>query len=53
MIIDLPCNAIHPGIGFMGTKSTPMIRLDIGICSLATCIHDPGAAHKSIHTRDF
>ena len=52
-LIYLPCNAMHPGIGFIGTKSTPIIKLDIGICSFATCIHEPGAAHKSIHTLDF
>jgi len=37
----------------MGTKSMPMIRLDIGMCSLATCIHDPGAAQRSMQTLDF
>ena len=49
----LPCKAMQPGIGLIGAKSTPIIRLDIGMCSLATCIHDPGAAHRSMHTRDF
>lgn len=44
---------IQPGIGFIGNKSTPTTMLDTGIFCRATCIHPPGAAHKSIHTRDF
>ena len=36
-----------------GIQNIPMIREDIGIYSFATCIHPPGAAHKSIHTWDF
>ena len=52
-IMYLPCKAMQPGIGLIGAKSTPIMRLDMGMCSLATCIHDPGAAHKSMHTRDF
>ena len=47
----LPTRLMHPAIGLIGARSTPIIKLDIGICSLATCIQDPGAAHKSIHTR--
>ena len=45
--------AMHPGMGLMGARSTPTIREDMGMCSLATCIHDPGAAHRSMQTRDF
>jgi len=29
-----------------------MITLDTGICCAATCNQPPGAAHRSIHTRD-
>ena len=47
----LPRRLMQPAIGLIGARSTPIIKLDMGICSLATCIQDPGAAHKSIHTR--
>lgn len=30
-----------------------MTMLETGICFTATCIHPPGAAHKSTSTRDF
>jgi hypothetical protein len=31
----------------------PITMLETGIFCFATCIHPPGAAHRSTHTRDF
>jgi len=32
--------------------NVPTITLDTGICWDATCSQPPGAAHRSMHTRD-
>ena len=44
---------IQPGMGFIGNRSTPTMMLETGMFCWATCIQPPGAAHKSMHTRDF
>jgi hypothetical protein len=36
-----------PGTFLIGSKSTPIIVELTGMHYLATCIHPPGAAHKS------
>ena len=53
-------NVLHPGIGFIGSKSTPIFILLIGIYLSATYnlflfiyYHPPGAAHRSTNTFEF
>lgn len=46
-------NVLHPGIGFIGSKSTPIFILLIGIYLSATYNHPPGAAHRSTNTFEF
>ena len=44
---------IQFGIGFIGSKSIPIIILELGIYFDATYIQPPGAAHKSTSTLAF
>ena len=41
--------AMVPGMGLMGAKSTPTIKEDIGMCSLATCKRKR-TKFKNVHT---
>ncbi len=52
-VVMSPCKQMHPAMGLMGTRSIPMMSEDTGMCAWATCIQEPGAAHRSMHTRDF
>ena len=40
-------SATHFGMGLIAARSTPMHGLSFGMCCRATCIHEPGAAHRS------
>ena len=52
-VVISPTIEIVFGISLIGTRSTP-ITIDFGgIYFLATCIQEPGAAHKSTHNVDF
>ena len=44
---------IQLGIGLIGSRSIPIIKLELGINLEATYIQPPGAAHKSINTLAF
>lgn len=38
---------------FINSLGLPITILETGMFCFATCIHPPGAAHRSTHTRDF
>jgi hypothetical protein len=44
---------IHLGIALIGARSQPTMSEPAGHTSEATCIHDPGAAHRSMTTLEF
>jgi hypothetical protein len=44
---------MHRGMAFIGARSQPTMSEPAGHTSEATCIHDPGAAHRSMTTLDF
>ena len=53
-------NVLQPGIGLIGSRSTPILMLLMGIYFSATyslnykkTYHPPGAAHKSTKTLEF
>jgi len=40
-------------ITLINSLGLPITILETGMFCFATCIHPPGAAHRSTHTRDF
>ena len=47
VVVMSSTNVFAPRTGLIGTKSTPMMRAEMGRCFAHTCSQPPGAAHRS------